>query len=88
VFHDHKWGNFNAIDKEVLEFVHLHKKDLPVARVTVRMKALEVSASLKILWQDFEASNVWALRCMHHKGLGLHWRTTVAQKCPTLFLEK
>jgi hypothetical protein len=44
------------------------------------MKALEIAASLKILWQDFEASNVRAVSCISCKGLG--------QKCPTTFLEK
>jgi len=42
------------------------------------MKALEVAASLKILWQDLEVSNVWAVSCINHKGLGHHWRTAVA----------
>jgi hypothetical protein len=29
-----------------------------------------------------------AASCFNHKGLGHHWRTIVAQKCPTSFLEK
>jgi hypothetical protein len=52
------------------------------------MKALEVVAFLKILWHDLEGSNVWAVGCINHKGLGRHWRTTVTRKCPTSFLEK
>lgn len=49
---------------------------------------MEIAASLKILWQDLEVSNVWAVSCISHKGLGHYWRTTVAQKCPTFILEK
>jgi hypothetical protein len=52
------------------------------------MKALEVAAFLEILWQDLEISNVSAVGCVNHKGLGCHWRTSVAQKCPMFFLEK
>jgi hypothetical protein len=52
------------------------------------MKALEVAASLKILWQDLEVINVWAASCINHEGLVHHWRTALAQKCPTAFLEK
>jgi hypothetical protein len=72
--------NFSAIGKEVLDLVLVkHKEAIPVTREAVRMKALEVAASLMIPSQDFEASNVWAVRCMNHKGLGLHWSTAVAQ---------
>lgn len=73
-------GNFNASDKEVLELVLVKHKKRLVTRETVQMKALEIAASLKIMWQDFEASNVRAVSCISRKGLG--------QKCPTSFLEK
>jgi hypothetical protein len=72
--------NFSANDKEVLELVLVKRKKRLVTRETVRIKMLEIATSLKILWQDFEASNVRAVSCINCKGLG--------QKCPTSFLEK
>jgi hypothetical protein len=52
------------------------------------MKALEIATSLKIPWQDFKVRNGWAIRFMCRKGLTLHWRTTLAQKLPTDYVEK
>jgi hypothetical protein len=40
-------GNFNAGDEKVLEFVlEKRKNGLPVTRETIRMKTLEIAASL------------------------------------------
>jgi hypothetical protein len=61
---------------------------LPVTRETIQMKALEITTSLKIPRQDFKASNGWAVRFMHRKGLALRWRTTLAKKLPTDYVEK
>jgi hypothetical protein len=52
------------------------------------MKALEIATSLKIPWQDFKASNGWAVGFMCRKGLALHRRTTLAKKLPTDYVEK
>jgi hypothetical protein len=88
-FRGPKHGNFNAVDEKVLEFVlEKCKNGLPVARETIRMKALEIATSLKILRQDFKASNGWAVRFMCCKGLALHLRTTLAEKLPTDYVEK
>jgi hypothetical protein len=65
-----------------------HKNGLPVTRETIRMKALEIATSLKIPRKNFKASNDWAVRFMHHEGVALHWRTTLAQKLPTDHVEK
>jgi hypothetical protein len=64
------------------------KSGLPVTREIIRMKALEIVTSLKIPWQDFKASNGWALRFMRRKGLALCRRTTLAEKLPTDYIEK
>jgi hypothetical protein len=64
------------------------KNGLPVTRETIRIKALEIATSLKIPWQDLKASNGWAVRFMRHKGLALRWRTTLAKKLPTDYVEK
>jgi hypothetical protein len=47
-----------------------HKNGLPVIGKTIRMKALETATSLKIPWQDFKASNGWAVRFMRRKVKG------------------
>jgi hypothetical protein len=52
------------------------------------MKALEIATSLKIPWQDFKASNSWAVIFVRHKGLALYRRTTLAKKLPTDYTEK
>jgi hypothetical protein len=52
------------------------------------MKALEIATSLKIPRQYFKASNGWAVRFMRHKGLAVCWRTTLAKKLPTDYIEK
>jgi hypothetical protein len=52
------------------------------------MKALEIATPLKIVRQDFKASNGWGVRFMCCKGLALHQRTTLAQKLPTDCVEK
>jgi hypothetical protein len=71
-FHGTKHGNFSAVGEKVLEFVLEERKNgLPFTRETIRMKALEIATSLKILWQDFKASNGWAVRFVRHKGLAL-----------------
>jgi hypothetical protein len=64
------------------------KNGLPITRETIRMKALEIATSLKIPRQDFKASNGWAIRFMHRKGLALRRRTTLVQKLPTDYVEK
>jgi transposase-like protein len=88
-FRGPKHGNFNAVDEKVLEFVlEKRKNGLPVTRETIRMKALEIATSLKIQRQDFKASNGWVARFMCRKGLALHWRTTLAKKLPTDYVEK
>jgi hypothetical protein len=84
-----KHGNFNAADEIVLDFVlEKRKNGLPITRETKRTKALEIATSLKIPRQDFKASNDWAVRFMRRKGLALRWRTTLAQKLPTDYVEK
>jgi hypothetical protein len=88
-FRGPKHGNFNAVEEKVLEFVvEKCKNGLPITRVTIRMKALEIATSLKIPRQDFKASNGWAVRFMRCKGLALCWRTTLAKKLPTYYDEK
>jgi transposase-like protein len=82
-------GNFNAIDEKVLESVlEKRKNGLPVTREIIRMKALEIAASLKIPRQDFKASNGWAVIFMRRKGLALRWRTTLARKLHKDYVEK
>jgi hypothetical protein len=64
-----KHGNFNAVDKKVMEFVlEKRKNGLPITRETIRLKALENATSLKIPHQDFKDSNGWAIRFMYRKG--------------------
>jgi len=48
--------------------------------------ALEVTPSL--IQQDCKGSNFWAARFMHCKGLAVCWRTTLADKLRTDYLEK
>jgi len=48
--------------------------------------ALEVTPSL--IQQDCKDSNFWAARFMHCEGLAVCWRTTLAHKLPTDYLEK
>jgi transposase-like protein len=68
-FRGPKHGHFNAVEEKVLEFVlEKHKNGLPITRETIRIKALEITTSLKIPRQDFKASNGWAVRFMHHKS--------------------
>jgi hypothetical protein len=84
-----KHGNFKAVDEKFLEFVLEKRKiGLPVTRETIRMKALEIAASLKIPRQDLKAGNCWAVRFMNLKGLALCRRATLAQKLPTDYVEK
>jgi hypothetical protein len=64
-----KHGNFNAVDKKVLEFMlQKCKNGLPVTRETKRIKALEIATSLKIPLKDFKASDGWAVRFICCKG--------------------
>jgi hypothetical protein len=50
-----KHGNFNAVDENVLEFVlEMRKNGLLITRETIKMKALEIAASLKGPWQVFK----------------------------------
>jgi hypothetical protein len=78
VFRGPKHGNFNAVDEKVLEFVlEKRKNGLPITRETIRMKALEIATSQKIPWQDFKASNDWAVRFMHRNVLALCRRSTL-----------
>jgi hypothetical protein len=84
-----KHGNFNTVDEKVLEFVlEKRKNGLPITRETIRMKALEIATFLKIPQQDFKASNCWAVRFLHYKGLAPHQRTTLMQKLPTDYIKK
>jgi len=50
------------------------------------LMALEVTPSL--IQQDCKGSNFLAARFMHCKGLAACWRTTLAHKLPTDYLEK
>jgi hypothetical protein len=80
---------FHAVDEKVLEFLlEKCKNGLPVTIETIRMKAFEIVTSLKIPRQDFKASNGWAVRFMHRKGLALRRRTTLAKKLPTDYVKK
>jgi hypothetical protein len=66
-------GNFNAIVKKILEFVlEKHKNGLHCIRETKWIKVLEVATSLKILQQDFKASNAWTMRYMCPQGLAVN----------------
>jgi hypothetical protein len=76
--HEH----FSVADGTVVDFVlEKCKNGLPVIRET--LQALEIATSLKMPQQDLKASNGWAIRIMHHKGLAHRWRTTLSQKLPT-----
>jgi hypothetical protein len=74
--------NFSAADGTVVVFVlEKCKNGLPIIRET--LQALDISASLKMPWQYLKASNGWAVRFTHHKGLAHCWRTTLSQKLLT-----
>jgi hypothetical protein len=78
-----------TVDEKVLEFVvEKCKNGCLITRETIQLKALEIAASLKIPWQDFKASNGWAVRFMCCKVLALHQRTTLPQMFPTDYIEK
>jgi hypothetical protein len=44
------------------------KNCLPITREIIRTKAMEIATSLTIQWQDFKASNGWAVRLWIVKG--------------------
>jgi hypothetical protein len=68
-------------DEKVLEFgLEKRKNVLPVARETIRMKAMETVTSLKIPRQDFKASNGWVVRFMRRKGLGSSSENYISEK--------
>jgi hypothetical protein len=73
----------------VLEFqLEERKNGLPGTRDIIRVKVLEVAISLKILWQDFKASNDWAVRIMCHEWLAVHLTPKLAHNLPTDHINK
>lgn len=57
-----------------------------VSTVQLRLKALEMSKTMKI--QNFKANPSWCYRFMKRKGLAMRQRTTLAQHLPADHIEK
>ena len=56
-----------------------------VSTVQLRLKALEISKTMKI--QNFKANPSWCYRFMKRKGLAMRQRTTLAQHLPADHIE-
>lgn len=84
-----KHGRFIELERTVVEYVREKRNEgLPITVEVIKMKALEVATTLKIVRADFRASRGWCVRMMRRSGLSLRRRTSLAQKLPSDFAEK